>query len=95
MAEVVEAYIDEVRTATARTMSMSYLTKLDFPAQTQYDERFGKDTWRLGPDHIKFEDLYLIELRQITKASWQVSLGYRPHLPSVGTVGSQSGLVDV
>lgn len=80
----------------ACTKSMSYITKLDFLAQTQYDERFDKDTWRLGPDHIKFEDLYLIELRQITKASWQVSLGYCPPSPaSVGAVGAQSSLIDV
>ncbi|KAI0821149.1 hypothetical protein BC629DRAFT_430466 [Irpex lacteus] len=60
--------------------------------ETQYDERFDKDTWRLGPDYIKFEDLHLIELRQITKASWQVGLGYRP---SVGAISSQSGLLNV
>lgn len=68
---MVEAYIDEVR------VFQVYLTcdsnKLAFPPQTQYDERFDKDTWRLGPDYIKFEDLHLIELRQITKASWQVT----------------------
>ncbi|KAI0086289.1 hypothetical protein BDY19DRAFT_995900 [Irpex rosettiformis] len=42
----------------------------------QFNGPSDGDMWRLGPDNIKFEDLYLLELHQVSKASFQVTLGH-------------------
>ncbi|KAI0689334.1 hypothetical protein BC835DRAFT_1369370 [Cytidiella melzeri] len=34
--------------------------------------------WRVGPEYIDFEDMYLVEVRQVAKASLQPIIAYRP-----------------
>ena len=40
--------------------------------------RLNEDTtWRFGPGHIELQDLYLVELRQVSQASFQPVLAIR------------------
>ncbi|KAI0818897.1 hypothetical protein BC629DRAFT_1588220 [Irpex lacteus] len=55
-------------------------TRHNVPSQTD-------DTWRLGPGYIDFNDLYLLELRHVAKASYQVILGCNANAVTTGNQG--------
>jgi len=38
----------------------------------------SEQAWRVGPGYIEFEDLYLLEVHQVAKASLQPVIAYRP-----------------
>lgn len=39
-----------------------------------------ESAWRVGPGYIDFADLYLLEIHQVSRASLQPVLAYRPRL---------------
>ena len=44
------------------------------------DQPSADPGWSVGPNGIDFDDLYLLEVRQIAKASLQPIIAYRPRV---------------
>ena len=42
------------------------------------DATTTESAWRVGPGYIALEDLYLLEIHQVAKASLQPVILYRP-----------------
>ena len=42
------------------------------------DSSITDSTWRVGPGHITLDDLYLLEIHQVAKASLQPVIVYQP-----------------
>ncbi|KAI0090690.1 hypothetical protein BDY19DRAFT_992115 [Irpex rosettiformis] len=69
-------YRDSLRTLGGVARQVAEVVK-EYIEKTEHNiPNPAKDRWRLGPGYIEFEDIYLKELCQVSKASWQVVLGY-------------------
>ncbi|KAI6104008.1 hypothetical protein EV401DRAFT_2060929 [Pisolithus croceorrhizus] len=55
------------------------------PMETNADRR-----WKVGPKHIKLEDLILVSLHHVSKGSWQPQLRLRRPLPELSVHRARS-----
>ncbi|KAJ3542970.1 hypothetical protein NM688_g5916 [Phlebia brevispora] len=75
VAEVMKDFI-QVRTVAAADKPFP-----DFPVVQEMESMpTTEPAWRVGSGHITLEDLYLLEIHQVAKASLQPVIAYRPRL---------------
>ena len=76
---VAEVMKDFIAVRTRPSLQLSH--GADGNAQENAPLSCHEPAWRVGPGYIDFADLYLLEIHQVSKASLQPVLAYRPRVP--------------